>query len=153
MAFYQFQRTQFIKASVAEVWDFITSPKNLKVITPENMGFDIRTPDLPDKIYAGMMICYTVRPLLGIPVTWVTEITHLKDQSYFVDEQKVGPYKLWHHQHLIVPEKDGVRMKDIVSYEPPLSFLGSIANTVVIKGKLNEIFEYRRMAIEKIFPS
>ncbi|MEI7526608.1 MAG: SRPBCC family protein [Mariniphaga sp.] len=153
MAFYQFRREQFIKTSIEELWDFISSPRNLKKITPENMGFDIRTPNLPDKIYEGMIISYTVRPLLGISTNWVTEITHIRDKSYFVDEQRVGPYKLWHHQHIIIPQKTGVLMKDIVSYQPPFGFLGRIANTLVIKNKLNEIFDYRNQVLEKIFPS
>jgi hypothetical protein len=89
MAFYQFQREQFIKASIGEVWNFISSPQNLKKITPENMGFGIRTPNLPDKIYEGMIISYKVRPLWGIPTNWVTEITHVRDKFYFVDEQRV----------------------------------------------------------------
>ena len=153
MAFYQFEKEQFVNASIDEVWDFISSPQNLKKITPEHMGFDIRTPNLPDKIYEGMIVCYTVRPLLGIPTTWVTEITHVRDKSYFVDEQRVGPYKLWHHQHIIEAVENGVLMKDIVSYQPPFGFLGSIANALVIKNKLNEIFDFRTQALEEIFPS
>jgi len=153
MAFYQFQREQFIHASIDELWDFISSPKNLKKITPKSMGFDIHTKDLSDKIYEGMIISYTVRPLLGIPVNWVTEITHIKDKSYFADEQRVGPYSLWHHQHIIVPSKNGVLMKDIVSYKPPFGLLGSIANSLFIKTKLTEIFDYRKKVLENIFPS
>ncbi|MDO9153773.1 MAG: SRPBCC family protein [Paludibacter sp.] len=153
MAFYQFQKEQFINASMEEIWDFISSPQNLKKITPAKMGFDIRTPNLPDKIYEGMIISYMVRPLLGIPTNWITEITHVKDKSYFVDEQRVGPYQLWHHQHIIMPTKNGVLMKDIVSYQPPFGLLGRIANTLVIKNKLNEIFDYRTQVLEKIFPS
>lgn len=101
MAFYQFYREQLITASIDEIWDFISSPQNLKKITPQEMGFDIRTKDLPNKIYEGMIISYTVRPLLGIKTNWVTEITHIKDKEYFVDEQRVGPYSMWHHQHMI----------------------------------------------------
>jgi ligand-binding SRPBCC domain-containing protein len=153
MAFYQFQKEQFIKASIEEIWDFISSPENLKRITPKNMGFDIRTSNLPDKIYEGMIISYTVRPLLGIPTNWVTEITYIRDKYYFVDEQRIGPYKLWHHQHIIMPEKNGVLMKDIVSYQPPFGFLGKVVNALVIKNKLNEIFDYRTQVLEKIFTS
>ncbi len=152
MAFYQFQREQYIHTSVEEIWDFISSPKNLKEITPKNMGFDIRTPNLPVKIYEGMIISYKVRPILGIPTNWVTEITHIRNQSYFVDEQRVGPYKLWHHQHLIIPEKNGVLMKDIVSYQPPFGILGKMANALFIKNKLIEIFDYRTQILNKIFP-
>lgn len=105
MAFYQFQREQFINTSIEELWDFISSPQNLKKITPENMGFDLRTPNLPDKIYEGMIISYRISPFWSIPTKWVTEITHMRDKSYFVDEQRVGPYSIWHHQHIIVPLK------------------------------------------------
>ncbi len=151
MAFYQLKKEQLIKASIEDVWEFISSPQNLKKITPQSMGFDIRTPDLPDKIYEGMIISYTVRPLLGIPTNWVTEITHVRERSYFVDEQRVGPYKMWHHQHIILPAEDGVLMKDIVSYQPPFALLGKVANALVIKNKLDEIFNYRTLMIDKIF--
>ncbi|MFZ4414120.1 MAG: SRPBCC family protein [Bacteroidales bacterium] len=153
MAFFQFHKEQFINASVEEVWDFISSPQNLKKITPKKMGFDILTLNLPDKIYEGMIICYRVRPLLNIPTNWVTEITHVRDKSYFVDEQRLGPYSLWHHQHIILPLKNGVLMKDIVSYRPPFGILGRIANSLFIQSKLNEIFDYRTKVLENIFPS
>ncbi|MBQ19643.1 MAG: hypothetical protein CMD31_02700 [Flavobacteriales bacterium] len=151
MAFYQFQRTQKIKASIDEVWDFISSPANLKEITPDYMGFDITSKETPDKMYQGLIISYKVSPLLGIKTTWVTEISQVKDKEYFVDEQRVGPYKLWHHQHIIVPINGGVLMKDIVSYVPPFGFLGVIANKLIIRNKLNEIFNFRTKAIEKRF--
>lgn len=150
MAFYQFQKEQFIKSTIDTVWAFISTPQNLKKITPDYMGFDIQSQDLPNKIYEGMIIAYKVKPLLGIKTTWVTEITHIKDKSYFVDEQRVGPYALWHHQHLIIPQADGVLMKDIVSYKPPFGLIGSLANSLIINTKLNEIFEYRKAVIEKL---
>lgn len=152
MAFYQFRREQFINTNLDELWDFISSPQNLKKITPDYMGFDIQTPDLPDKVYEGMIIAYTVRPLLGIPTTWVTEITHVVNKQYFVDEQRVGPYTLWHHQHRIQETENGVLMHDIVSYQPPMGFIGRLANTLVIENKLNEIFSYRQKVFEQIFP-
>lgn len=151
MAFYQFQKQQKIKATIDEIWDFISSPANLKEITPDYMGFDITTKNLPDKMYAGMVISYEVSPLLGIKTTWVTEITHIIEKKYFVDEQRVGPYSLWHHQHIIEPIEDGVLMTDIVSYQPPFGFLGAIANALIIKNKLNEIFDFRTKAIESKF--
>lgn len=152
MAFFQFQKEQFVNASLDEVWDFIRSPRNLKKITPDYMGFDIRSKNLSDFIYEGMIISYTVRPLLGIKTNWVTEITHVKNMSYFVDEQRVGPYTMWHHQHILQPTENGVLMKDIVSYQPPFGFLGSIANKLFIKKKLNDIFEYRTKVLDKFFP-
>tara|TARA_R110000764_G_scaffold9589_2_gene30578 strand:- start:387 stop:842 length:456 start_codon:yes stop_codon:yes gene_type:complete len=151
MGFYQFKKTQEINASLEEVWKFISDPANLKKITPDYVGFDIISKDVPSKMYAGMIISYKVSPLFGIKTTWVTEITHLKENSYFVDEQRVGPYKIWHHQHRIQPMEKGTLMTDIVSYQPPLGLLGSVANTLIIKGKLNEIFDYRTKALDEIF--
>ncbi len=134
-----------------EVWDFISSPANLKVITPDYMGFDITSGDLPENMYEGMIISYKVAPVLGIKTTWVTEITHIQEKEYFIDEQRVGPYALWHHQHFIEPKEHGVLMKDIVSYAPPLGFLGAIANSLMVRKKLKEIFDYRTKSIEKKF--
>ncbi len=149
MGFYQYKREQKINAPLDEIWDFISSPRNLKKITPEYMGFTITTKDLPDKMYPGMMISYIVTPLLGLKTTWVTEITQVKHLAYFIDEQRIGPYTIWHHEHFIEPIEGGVLMKDIVSYKPPMGFLGNIANSLIIKKKLNEIFDYRTKAIEK----
>lgn len=151
MGFYQFKKNQKINSSIGELWDFISSPANLKEITPDYMGFDITSNELSDKMYAGMIISYKVSPLLGIKTKWVTEITQVKDKEYFVDEQRVGPYKIWHHQHIIEPIQNGVLMTDIVSYQPPFGILGAIANSLIIKNKLNEIFDYRTKAIEKKF--
>jgi ligand-binding SRPBCC domain-containing protein len=151
MAFYQFTATQKIPASIDQVWDFISSPKNLKEITPAYMGFEITSAGLPEKMYPGMVISYKVSPLLGIKMTWVTEITHVENHRYFVDEQRMGPYTMWHHQHKIEAIEGGVLMTDIVSYQPPLGFLGAIANALFIKGKLKEIFDFRTVAVEKKF--
>ena len=151
MGFYQFKKKQKINTSIDEIWDFISSPANLKEITPDYMGFDITTKGLSKKMYAGMIISYKVSPLLGIKTNWVTEITHVKDKKYFVDEQRVGPYNIWHHQHIIEPIENGVLMTDIVSYQPPFGILGAIANSLIIKSKLNEIFDFRTIAIEKKF--
>lgn len=151
MGFYQFKREQYLNASIPEMWDFISSPKNLKLITPDYMGFDIVSGGLPDKMYKGMIISYKVSPLLGIKTTWVTEITHIVDQQYFVDEQRVGPYKIWHHQHFLEATSEGVLMKDIVSYQPPFGILGAIANQLIIKNKLEEIFNYRTKVLNELF--
>jgi ligand-binding SRPBCC domain-containing protein len=151
MAHYQFIRFQKVNASLNELWDFISAPQNLKDITPDYMGFDIRSKNLPSKMYAGMLIAYKVSPLMGIKLNWLTEITQVKEKEFFIDEQKAGPYKLWHHQHHLIPIKNGVLMKDIVTYIPPFGFLGSIANQWIIKRKLKEIFDYREAKIVKIF--
>jgi len=149
MAFYQFYREQKINTSLDEIWDFISSPKNLKIITPDYMGFDITSSNLPDKMYEGMIIGYNVSPLFGVKIDWVTEITHIREKEYFVDEQRVGPYSIWHHQHMVEPLGKGIIMKDILSYAPPFGILGAIANSLLIKRKLSEIFDYRKTAIEK----
>lgn len=151
MGFYQFRRTQTINSPIEELWDFISSPKNLKKITPDYMGFDIASENIPSKMYEGMIISYKVSPLFGIKTTWVTEIVHLKENSYFVDEQRVGPYKMWHHQHILESTDNGTLMTDIVSYQPPLGFLGTLANQMIIKKKLNEIFDHRTKILVNLF--
>ena len=151
MGFYQLHKTQKIPATIDQVWDFISSPANLKKITPEYMGFNITSKLLSEKMYPGMIISYKVSPVLGIKMTWVTEITQVKEKEYFVDEQRVGPYSIWHHEHKIEPIEGGVLMTDIVSYQPPFGFLGSIANSILIKKQLKEIFDYRVEAVEKMF--
>jgi len=151
MALYTLDTQQIIPASLGEVWDFISSPANLKEITPEFMGFDILTHDLPDKMYEGMIISYHVRPLLRIKTLWVTEITHVKEREYFVDEQRIGPYKIWHHQHHVKEIPEGILMRDIVNYQPPLGALGSIANKLFISGMLKQIFDFRTIKLEEKF--
>jgi ligand-binding SRPBCC domain-containing protein len=151
MGFYQLHKTQKIPATIEQIWDFISSPANLKKITPEYMGFNITSKLLSEKMYPGMIISYKVSPVLGIKMTWVTEITQVKEKEYFVDEQRVGPYSMWHHEHKIKPIEGGVLMTDIVSYKPPFGFLGSIANSIIIKKQLKEIFDFRTVAMDKMF--
>ncbi len=151
MAFYQLITTQKIPATINDIWDFISSPANLKEITPEHMGFHITNHLGNQKMYPGMIITYKVNPLLGIKVNWMTEITHVKEFEYFVDEQRIGPYKMWHHQHKLEPVDGGVLMTDIVTYQPPLGILGSFANYLFIRKLLRKIFDYRTVALEKRF--
>lgn len=153
MGIYQLYKEQKVPASIEEVWDFISSPKNLKKITPDYMGFDITSKHLPDKMYPGMIISYIVKPVLGIKTTWVTEITHVKDNEFFVDEQRVGPYTIWHHQHRVQAIEGATLMTDIVSYKPPFGILGRMANSLLIADKLEEIFAYREKALIEIFGS
>jgi len=151
MGFYQKKQTQHFNNTVDELWAFISNPKNLKLITPDYMGFDIVTEGLPDKMYEGMIIGYKVSPLLGIKTTWVTEVTHIEDKQYFVDEQRVGPYKMWHHQHFLEATPKGTLMNDIVSYQPPFGIFGMMANQLIIKKKLEEIFSYRTKVLSELF--
>ena len=151
MAVYTLYQTQKIPASLNEVWDFISSPHNLKTITPPYMGFHVTSQNLPDKMYPGMIISYKVSPVLGIPLAWVTEISQVRHHEFIVDEQRVGPYTLWHHQHHIQEIPGGVLMTDIVTYQPPFGFLGAVANTLFIKRQLNSIFEFRKNKMEELF--
>lgn len=151
MAYYQLIKKQNIPASIDEFWDFISSPSNLKEITPKHMGFEVTGNTGKGQMYPGMIITYKVSPLLGIKLNWVTEITHVKDKEYFVDEQRIGPYTLWHHEHKIEPIEGGIMMTDIVTYQPPMGILGAIANTLFIKKQLEEIFGYRTVALENKF--
>jgi len=153
MAFYQLIKTQKLPVSIEEIWYFISSPGNLEKITPANMGFIVTSKNGTEKMYPGMIITYKVSPLLRIKLNWMTEITHVKDFEYFVDEQRIGPYSMWHHQHKIEPFDGGVLMTDIVTYQPPFGFLGAIANALIIKNRLQQIFDYRSVALEKRFGS
>jgi ligand-binding SRPBCC domain-containing protein len=148
---YQIYETQKIPAEINEIWDFISSPANLKKITPIYMGFDITSKFIPKKMYPGMIISYIVKPVLGIKTTWVSEITQVKENQYFVDEQRIGPYKMWHHEHKIEKIEGGVLMTDIVSYQPPFGIFGKFAHALFIKKQLKEIFEFRTQAVEQIF--
>lgn len=151
MAFYQRIHKQIIPASKQEVWDFIATPQNLAKITPDFMNFKITIRDLPQKMYAGMIISYRLNPVPGISTSWITEITHIESGKYFVDEQRKGPYRMWHHEHFIESHPKGVLMTDIVSYIPPLGLLGAIANKLFINRLLNKIFDYRTKALDTIF--
>jgi ligand-binding SRPBCC domain-containing protein len=144
------ERTQDLPIPVEKAWDFFSSPKNLQVITPSYLGFQIKT-QLPEKMYEGLFIGYTVKPLLGIPLEWVTEITHIKENVFFVDEQRIGPYSIWHHEHHFEAIEGGVRMLDRVSYQIPLGFLGKLAHPILVEPKLKEIFNYRWNKVEELF--
>ena len=151
MKLYQLKTSQKLPISSETAWKFFSNPVNLSKITPPWLNFEVRT-ELPEKMYAGMIITYFVRPLLNIPQTWVTEITHVSELSYFVDEQRFGPYKMWHHQHIFtIAEDGGVLMEDIVSYVVPFGFLGQIVNSLIISKKINEIFNYRKEVLMKMF--
>lgn len=148
---YCLETSQRIPAGIEEVWEFISAPQNLKLITPDYMGFDILTANLPERMYPGMIITYSVSPLLGIKTKWVTEITQVRHGHYFVDEQRMGPYKMWHHQHHLEEIDGGVLMRDVVHYLPPYGIVGALAQRAFIANKLNEIFSYRERKLEDRF--
>ena len=148
---HQIKRSLLIKNDINTVWGFASNPYNLKKITPDYMNFKILNKELSSKIYEGMIIEYTVSPILKIPLTWVTEITHIKEKMFFVDEQRVGPYKMWHHEHIFEIKKNGVMMTDIITYIAPFYIFGNILNKVFLKKQLNSIFDYREMKMNDLF--
>ena len=147
---YQFKTTQKLNISINEAWNFLSNPKNLKDITPEYMRFDIVSGD-DKKMFPGQIIEYILTPVFNIPFKWVTEITHVKQKKYFVDEQRFGPYSFWHHKHFIKEVEDGVIMEDIVHYKLPLGIIGRIAHRFFVRNKVEEIFSYRRKKLDSLF--
>jgi len=149
---YVLRKSQQLPISLEKAWEFISSPRNLKVITPDYMGFDM-VDHVEDKMYPGQIIRYMVKPVLNIPMNWVTEITHVREPDYFVDEQRFGPYSFWHHKHFLRSVKGGVEMTDIVHYAIPFGILGRLANSMLVSRQLEEIFNYRFQKLNKLFPS
>lgn len=140
---YVFRRAQAVSLPIAQCWSFFSNPANLSRITPPALGFRIRS-ELPQEIYAGLMIRYTVSPLLRVPMTWVTEITHVRKPDFFVDEQRVGPYKMWHHEHFFrAISSEATEVIDLVHYMPPLRAIGALLNVLVIRRQLTRIFDFR----------
>ena len=150
MTIYRLKTIQNLPISKSEAWNFLSDPKNLKRITPDYMGFKIIS-GAEEKIFAGQIIQYIVTPVFGIPTRWVTEITHVDKDNYFVDEQRFGPYELWHHKHFLKTINKGVEMIDIVDYKIPFGILGKIADPLIVSPKLKEIFEYRKNTLIEIF--
>ena len=151
MAIYSLNTVQRIPDSLSTVWDFFSSPGNLPLITPPSMNFRITSRPWDGKVYAGQIIEYKVNPLPFWTAYWMTEITHLKEGSYFVDEQRFGPYSLWHHQHHFKEIPGGVEMTDIVHYKNPFWWIGDLANTLFVKKQLEEVFSYRNKKVEERF--
>jgi ligand-binding SRPBCC domain-containing protein len=151
MKVYNLTRTQILPISVAEAWDFFSTPKNLSKITPEHMGFEILYISGGEKAYAGQIIRYNVSVLPGIKMHWVTEITQVKEGVHFIDEQRFGPYALWHHQHHFKAVPSGVEMTDEVNYGIPLGILGRLAHFLFVGGEVNRIFDHRYRVLEKYF--
>jgi ligand-binding SRPBCC domain-containing protein len=151
MAAHAIKTVQKIPVTLDVAWDFFSNPANLQAITPPDMGFTIVSKHHGDTMYAGQIIEYKVKPVLGIPVYWMTEITQVKDKAFFIDEQCFGPYALWHHQHHFKAIPGGVEMTDIVHYKNPLGVLGRLANMFFVKKKLDTIFKFRYRKVEELF--
>lgn len=151
MAIYSIVKRQQINANIEDVWAFFSNPDNLKTITPTYMNFRVTSPPHTGNIYPGQIITYKVSPLLGISLPWMTEISHVEPMKRFVDEQRRGPYKIWHHQHIFESNTNGVLMTDIVHYQLPMYWLGDIAHSIFIKKQVNSIFDYRKKVVDDIF--
>ncbi|KZS42040.1 MULTISPECIES: SRPBCC family protein [Aquimarina] len=150
MKIYTLKAKQNLPISLDEAWEFLSDPRNLKTITPDYMGFQILS-GADRKMYSGQIIQYIVTPIAGIKSKWVTEITHTKDKHYFVDEQRFGPYALWHHKHFLKEIPGGVEMEDIIDYKVPFGILGQLVHPFMVKPKLKEIFEYREKKLIELF--
>jgi ligand-binding SRPBCC domain-containing protein len=151
MKIYHLKRQQFLPISIDQAWDFFSTPKNLAKITPKHMGFKIVYISGGEKAYSGQIIRYHINVLPGIPVHWVTEITQLKEYSYFIDEQRFGPYALWHHQHHFRAITGGVEMTDEVNYAIPLGLLGRLAHFMFVGREVNRIFDHRYQVLADYF--
>lgn len=150
MGHYQIRAAQNLACSPSEAWEFLSNPANLQRITPPKMKFTILD-GAADKMFAGQIIHYHVSPFTGFKTHWVTEITHVKEGEYFVDEQRFGPYAFWHHQHRIEAISGGTRMEDIVNYKLPLGPLGDLAHGLFVKGQLKQIFAFREAELLRQF--
>ena len=145
------QSSQILRTSLERAWDFFSDPRNLARITPPELDFTVLT-DLPERIHPGMMIEYRVRPLLGLPVRWLTEITHVEPGKFFVDEQRIGPYRIWHHEHHFRQiDASRIEVTDRITYVLPLSPLGDLVHPFLVRPQLRKIFAYREKAVNALF--
>lgn len=150
MKIYSLERTQELPISLAQGWEFFSNPSNLKEITPAWLELKV-TSNVPEKIYSGLFISYNVKPFLGITMSWVTEILDVKEPYFFVDEQKLGPYSFWRHQHIFKEISNAIEVRDIVHYSLPLGILGDIAHKAFIRNQLKEIFDFRHQVLSEKF--
>jgi ligand-binding SRPBCC domain-containing protein len=148
---HQLKNIQKIPATLEEAWKFFSNPNNLLNITPSFLNLKLTNNLFGDEVYAGQIMTYKVKPMFGIPVSWMTEITHVERLKLFVDEQRKGPYQLWHHEHHFKTIEGGVEITDLVRYRLPLGILGDAVHALTIKNKLKEIFIYRYFKINEIF--
>lgn len=148
---YKLHFSQKLPIDLVQAWDFFSSPENLEKITPESLGLKIKHHHSGRKMYAGQIIAYTVKPLWNISMEWITEITAVQEPAYFIDEQKIGPYAFWHHEHWFTPIANGILMEDILYYKVPFGIFGKALHYLKIKKDLERIFQYRRKFLEKLF--
>ncbi len=144
------KQEQFLPISPEQVWDFFATPANLNEVTPPDMVFDIVS-ELPNRMYEGLIINYRLKPFAGIPMNWCTEITHIKEGEFFVDEQRKGPYNIWHHEHHFRVVDGGVLMTDLLHYDIGFSIFGWLAGHLFVHRKVRQIFEYRKEILDRYF--
>ncbi|HSD14254.1 MAG TPA: SRPBCC family protein [Flavobacterium sp.] len=147
---YTLKSIQQLPIGIDEAWEFFSDPKNLNNITPDSMRFETLSGD-ERKMFSGQIIHYKISPFSGFTTEWVTEITHVKEKEYFVDEQRSGPYKFWHHKHFFREIEGGVEIEDIVHYKLPLGFIGRLFHPILVKPKLKEIFDFRKQKLTDLF--
>ena len=147
---YTLHKFQKLPIPLDQAWEFMSNPNNLAVITPDSMGF-VTTGGDDRKMFAGQVITYTVTPLFGIKLRWVTEITHVRDKEFFVDEQRFGPYSFWHHKHFLKEIPGGTAMEDLIHYKIPGGIFGRLLHPILVKPKLEEIFNYRYKKLIELF--
>lgn len=147
----EYQTKQIVHTDLATCWEFFSNPANLSVITPPDMNFRITFPDPMPRMYQGLIIKYTVSPLLGVPLEWITEITQVKKFEYFIDNQVKGPFKVWHHQHFFKETAEGIEMHDVVNFQLPFGKLGELLGLWIVRKRIEGIFNFRRSVIEKRF--
>lgn len=140
-----------VPGTMEEVWNFFSNPANLQRITPDDMNFEILTDLSGVSMYQGMLIAYKVTPFAGIPLNWITEITSVVENQYFIDEQRFGPYALWHHEHRFEQTEDGILMTDNLHYGLPFGILGQWVNGIMVSNRIDHIFDYRENIIKEIF--
>jgi ligand-binding SRPBCC domain-containing protein len=151
MSVHSLKAVQQIPVPLEQAWDYFSSPANLQAITPADLCFHIISLYHGDRMYPGQIIEYKLYPLWGIPWYWMTEITQVEESRFFIDEQRYGPYSLWHHQHHFKAIEGGVEMTDIIHYKLPGWWVGELLNATVVKKKLADIFAYRFRKVEELF--
>lgn len=150
MKIYTFSQKQKVPISLNQAWEFLSNSDNLSIMTPSYMNFKkISNDNRP--LYSGQIIQYSVTPILGIPVKWVSEITQLKKNDYFVDIQLYGPYNMWHHKHFVKEIEGGVEIEDLIDYKIPLGIIGQLMHPFLVKPKLKEAFEFRKNKLIELF--
>jgi ligand-binding SRPBCC domain-containing protein len=149
MKLHQIHRKQMIPISISEAWEFFSSPENLSTITPSWLNLTVIS-DLPRGMHSGMIISYRITPIVRMPTIWISEITHVNRPTYFVDEQRLGPFRFWHHQHVFKEVGRNVEIQDIVHYAMPLGPIGEMVYPISVRKKVDSIFDFRQKALERI---